>query len=202
MQHVGVRIWYTVCKVNKAILFFELVLKGQALHSSAITALLVISKLFVFEHYLDPALLPFLSRLPPAIRFHSIFIQQITLLEVDQIKLHSLIELNVGNFEVKPGGISFCIAINSHQQVILLRAYQDGQIEIAAFEIGIKAQILLLYCWVHPVEQTILKRMNRENLLLLIQEQKFKFLKARFKFEAKQNCRLLSNIVCTFQGQI
>ena len=118
MHEVGVWVGNAVCKIDIFIIFVELEGPGKTFFYGWFLIILLISKFFVLEFYISAFLLPYFFGWPEAIRLHAWVVEKSTFLEVNQIKSDFFFVIKVGNFEVEPGGVSFGIAIDSHQQII------------------------------------------------------------------------------------
>ena len=73
-------------------------------------------------------------------------------MEVDQIKFYFLLMVEIRHLEVKPSCMSLCVAVNSHQQVVLDGTNKDRKVKITTFKVGVKPKIAFFDSWVHSRE--------------------------------------------------
>lgn len=126
VHEVGVWIGNAICKIDVLIIFVELKGPGKTFFDGRLLTILLIPEFFVFEFYISTFLLPYLLGWPETIGFHAWVVEKSTFLKIYQIKSDLFLVIEVGNFEVEPCGVSFGVAIHSHEQIIFQRVNQNG----------------------------------------------------------------------------
>ena len=99
---------------------------------------------------------------------HAIFVEQVFLGEVEDIELDFLLGVGVGNLEEKPIAVSLGVAVDPHDEVILDWVHVDGQVEVAALEIGVEAEVVLFAGGIGAHEEPVFAHADGEELLGLV----------------------------------
>lgn len=141
-KQIRVWIWNRISKIYFLILKIKLISKTQTLLDDLIFSPFKISKSFILVLNLSSILCPLHLGFLENIRFHSIFIQQTTFCKVYDVEFYFFLFFYIKNFEKIPAGVSFCITVNSHDQVIFIRTWCNGKIKIATLKLWTKFDIL------------------------------------------------------------
>jgi len=132
-----------------------------------------ISDRFILKFHINSLLTPLHFRCSKHVWFHTFCVKQLIFGKVYDVKFNFFLFLNVEHLEEVPACMSFCVWINSHEQIILVGIDCNGQIKVSSLKLGTEFNVLVFPCRVNALEKSIFAGPDRKILLRFLEMLKF-----------------------------